>query len=91
MIDNRFIKVKAMSANNTHKKMLLSRNQSGQIAYCKTCEIVEIEIGPVSVRLHEQDLNQFCELVKQAELQLNNIHDEKFALEKLATNIERLH
>ena len=52
-----------MSTKNTHKRMQLSQNESGKIEYCEGCDVVEMEIGPVSVRLHAQDLALFSTLI----------------------------
>lgn len=59
-----------MGPKNEHKRVLLNRNQSGQVDYCDGCEVVEIAVGPVSVRLHSQDLQLFSTLIQGAVMRL---------------------
>lgn len=39
-----------------HKKVLLSGDQDTNLVYCETCQIAELTIGGISVRLNESDL-----------------------------------
>ncbi len=80
-----------MNAKNTHKRILLSKNQSGQLEYCEACDVVEIEIGPVSVRLHAQDLQLFSVLIQEAEMHLGYYKSEKSQAEINVLKMEGIH
>ncbi len=80
-----------MNRKNTHKRILLSKNQSGQLEYCETCDVVEIEIGPVSVRLHAHDLELFSALVQEAQMHLGYYKSEKSQAEMRLLKMEGVH
>lgn len=66
-----------MSPKNTHKRILLNKNQSGLVEYCEGCEVVEVEIGPVSIRLQAQELELFSTLIQEADMRLRYYNMEK--------------
>ena len=80
-----------MSPKNMHKRILLNKNQSGQVEYCEACDVVEMEIGPVSIRLHAKDLEQFSQLIKEAEMRLGFYKDEKPRFEIGNLKMEGVH
>lgn len=59
-----------MKPKNSHKRIVLNQNKSGKVEYCEGCDVVEMEIGPVSVRLHAKDLSLFSTLLQEAEMHL---------------------
>lgn len=80
-----------MNPKNTHKRFMLNKNQSGQVDYCEECNVVELEVGPVSLRLHEQDLELFSELVQDAELRLRYYKTEKAKFETQMVKVGGIH
>jgi len=66
-----------MSSKNAHKRILLNKNSSGQVEFCEACDVVEIAVGPVSIRMHAPDLEQFSALIKEAEMRLDYYNLEK--------------
>lgn len=74
-----------MSPKNTHKRMLLNRNKSGSVEYCEGCGVVEVEIGPVSIRLQAQDLELFSMLIQEADMRLRyyNMKKKRFETDRL--------
>lgn len=60
-----------MSPKSEHKRIQLNKNESGQIDYCEDCDVVELAIGAVSVRLHAADLQLFSALVREAVIRLD--------------------
>jgi hypothetical protein len=61
-----------MSPEHGHNRILLSKNSIGRLAFCEDCDVVELEIGAISLRLHAQDMPQFSALIKEAELRLHD-------------------
>lgn len=53
--------------------------------------MVELEIGPVSLRLHAQDLELFSELVQDAELRLRYYKTEKEKFETEMVKVGGIH
>jgi hypothetical protein len=80
-----------MNTKNTHKRMQLSQNESGKIEYCEGCDVVEMEIGPVSVRLHAQDLALFSTLIQEGEMHLRYYQLEKTKFEAEAIKVGGMH
>jgi hypothetical protein len=80
-----------MAPKNTHKRILLNKNQSGQVEYCEGCNVVELEVGPVSLRLYAQDLALFSALVHEAEMHLRYYKMEKKKFETTMVNVGGFH
>lgn len=80
-----------MTSKNTHKRFLLNKNQSGQIDYCEACNVVELTVGPISLRLHAQDLALFNELVQDAESRLRYYKREKAEFETEMVKLGGIH
>jgi hypothetical protein len=80
-----------MSPKNSHKRIVLNKNQSGQVEYCEACDVVELEIGAVSIRLHAQDLSLFSMLIQEAELRLRYFNMEKTRFESEMVKVGGVH
>jgi hypothetical protein len=80
-----------MSPKNTHNRIVLNKNQSGQVEYCEACDVIELEIGPVSVRLHAQDLALFSTLIQEAETRLRFYNMEKTRFETDMLKVGGMH
>lgn len=60
-----------MKSKNEHNRKQLSKNASGRIEFCEECNVVELEIGAFSIRLHAQDLSILNHLIREADFNLN--------------------
>lgn len=80
-----------MNPKNTHKRIVLNKNQSGLVEYCEGCNVVELEVGPVSLRLHAQDLELFSELIQEAEMHLRYYKMEKAKFETEMVKVGGIH
>ncbi len=80
-----------MSRKNEHKRILLNKNQSGLVEYCERCEVVEVEIGPVSIRLQAQDLELFSNLIQEADSRLRYYNMEKARFESDLVKVGGIH
>jgi hypothetical protein len=56
-----------MSKNTACTKVLLAKNEAGRAGYCEGCEVVELEIGPISLRVVAADLPIISQLIKEAD------------------------
>lgn len=66
-----------MSQKNEHRHFLLNKNQIGLVEYCEGCDVVEVEIGSVSIRLQAQDFKLFSTLIQEADSKLRYYNMEK--------------
>ena len=66
-----------MSPKNQHSRVLLAKNENGSIAYCEGCDVVELELGAVSVRVDAESLETLSGLFKDANIRLNYYRLEK--------------
>lgn len=57
---------KFMSPKNQHSRILLSKNESGAIGFCEACDVVEMEIGAISLRVDSSSLDSLSKLLKEA-------------------------
>ncbi|MDE0927013.1 MAG: hypothetical protein OR997_08140 [Methylophilaceae bacterium] len=80
-----------MNPENTHKRIQLNQNGSGKIEYCEGCDVVEMEMGPVSVRLQAQDLALFSTLIQEAEMHLRYHKLEKTKFEAGVIKVGEMH
>lgn len=66
-----------MSPKNQHSRILLAKSESGSIAFCEACDVVELEMGAISMRIDAQSLAVFSSLFKDADIRLNYYRLEK--------------
>ena len=66
-----------MRPRNQHSKILLSRNEGGAIAFCESCEVLELEIGAVSLRIDSLSLELLCQLMNEATASMKTYKQEK--------------
>ena len=60
-----------MNPKNQHARLLLAKNTAGAIAFCETCDVVEMEIGAISLRVDAESLEALSLLLKDANSRLN--------------------
>ena len=71
-----------MSPKNRHARILLAKNEGGAIAYCEGCDVVEIEIGAISLRIDAPSLEALSVLFKDADTRFDYYRLEKASVEK---------
>ena len=71
-----------MSLKNQHSRILLAKNENGSLAYCEGCDVVELELGAVSMRVDAQSLETLNSLFKVANIRLNYYRLEKAGFEQ---------
>ena len=80
-----------MDLKNKHRRILLNKNQSGSLEYCEACDVVEMEVGFVSIRLHAKDMKIFSQLIQGAEMRLNYYRLEESRYEADVLEIGEIH
>lgn len=66
-----------MGTKNQHSKILLSRNEGGAIAFCESCNVLELEIGAVSLRIDSLSLELLSQLMNEATASMKTYKQEK--------------
>ena len=51
-------------------RILLAKNAAGRIGFCENCDVAELEIGAISLRITAEDLHIVALLVKDADVRL---------------------
>jgi hypothetical protein len=63
-----------MTPKNQHARVLLAKNNAGAIAFCEACDVVEMEIGAISLRIDAESLEALSILLKDANTRLSYYH-----------------
>ncbi|HSI24199.1 MAG TPA: hypothetical protein VK952_01130 [Methylotenera sp.] len=71
-----------MIPKNQHARLLLAKNTAGAIAFCEACDVVEMEIGAISLRIDAESLEALSQLLKDANTRLNYYRLESANAEK---------
>ena len=66
-----------MRTKNQHSRVLLSRNEGGAIAYCEGCDVMELEIGAISLRIDSSSLELLSKLMNEATASMKTYQQEK--------------
>ena len=66
-----------MTPNPQHSRILLAKNTSGSIAFCESCDVIELEIGSISMRIDAPSLEVLSLLLKDADIRLSYYRLEK--------------
>ena len=73
-------------------RVLLAKNEAGRVGYCEGCDVVELEIGAMSLRIDAKDLHFLANLFKDADVRLAYYRLEKdYEQPKPAANIGHVH
>lgn len=67
------------AANNQASclRVLLSKNESGQIVFCENCNVAELELGAISLRVEADTLQALRGLLADAVTRLSLYQHEK--------------
>ncbi|WP_200876862.1 DUF6686 family protein [Methylotenera sp. L2L1] len=58
-------------------RILLSKNESGQIVFCENCNVAELELGAISLRIDAGTLHTLKALLADADTRLALYQQEK--------------
>ena len=71
-----------MTPENQHTRILLAKNTAGAIAFCESCDVIEMEIGAISLRIDAESLEALSVLLKDADIRLSYYRLEQASTEK---------
>jgi hypothetical protein len=71
------VKEDVMDKKESCIRILLAKNAAGRVGFCETCDAVELEIGPMSLRIVADDLHYLAQLIKEADIRLSYYRLEK--------------
>lgn len=60
-----------MKQNESCKRVLLAGEHGCRVVYCEACQVAELEIGALSLRLEESSLHQVHKTLEQALIKLS--------------------
>jgi ABC-type transporter Mla MlaB component len=66
-----------MKPRSQHTRILLSRNEGGAIAFCESCDVLELEVGAVSLRIDSSSLELLSKLMHEATASMKTYKQEK--------------
>ena len=69
-----------MTPKNQHARILLAKNTAGAVAFCEGCDVVEMEIGAISLRIDAESLEALSILLKDADVRLSYYRLEKASI-----------
>lgn len=55
-----------MSVENLCHRILLAKNQGCKVVYCEECDVTELEVDSMSLRVESESLVQLFEVLKEA-------------------------
>ena len=55
------------------EKLILAEGLGARLIYCKNCDVIELEIGAVSLRLSPNHVQQIANVMMKASLRLDRI------------------
>jgi uncharacterized membrane-anchored protein YhcB (DUF1043 family) len=61
---------------NPCTKVILAENLGLRLIYCSECEVVELEIGAISVRLSPNAIQRIANIMMKASLKLDKVKHE---------------
>lgn len=79
-----------MKTKNQHSKIILSENAGGAIAFCESCNVLELEVGPISLRIDTASLGLLSELINEAAVSMKTYKQER-AIFRQAMQVFDLH
>lgn len=60
-----------MRKNESCRRVVLAGENGCRVVFCEACEVAELELGAMSVRLEESSLHQLHETLSQALIKLS--------------------
>lgn len=59
-----------MKKDSACSRILLAKNIAGRVGFCEDCDVVELELGAMSLRIAAEDLHFVALLIKDADVRL---------------------
>ena len=59
--------------NDACDKLILAEGLGVRLVYCKNCDVIELELGAISVRLSPNHVQQIANIMMKASLKLDRM------------------
>ena len=59
--------------NDACDKLILAEGLGVRLIYCKNCDVIELELGAISVRLNPNHVQQIANVMMKASLRLDRM------------------
>jgi hypothetical protein len=79
-----------MPLQKTCDRILLAGSEGCRILYCESCNIAELEIGALSLRLEVNVFQTMHELIYESLQKISLVQQAKFTQEKLITQLRKI-
>ena len=76
--------------NDPCEKLILAEGLGVRLIYCKNCDVIELEIGAISLRLAPNHIQQIANVMMKASLQLDRVVNVKSTYASMK-NMQHLH
>jgi hypothetical protein len=76
--------------NDPCEKLILAESLGVRLIYCKNCNVIELEIGAISMRLAPTHMQQVANLMMKASLKLDRMVNVQNA-PNIEKNMQQLH
>lgn len=68
------IRLETVMSQSACTKIELANSLGLRLLYCKTCEVVELEIGAISLKLNPDMIQRMANMMMKASLKLNHVN-----------------
>ncbi len=65
--------MKNYTTNDPCEKLILAESFGARLIYCKNCDVVELEIGAISLKLSPNHVQQIANIMMKASLRLDRM------------------
>ena len=72
--------------NDPCEKLILAEGIGVRLIYCKNCDVIELEIGAISLRISPAHIQQIANVLMRASLRL----DRMVNLQNTSNNVENM-
>jgi hypothetical protein len=72
--------------NDPCEKLILAEGIGVRLIYCKNCDVIELEIGAISLRIAPAHIQQIANVLMRASLRL----DRMVNVQNTSTNVENM-
>ena len=76
--------------NDPCEKIILAESLGVRLIYCKNCDVIELEIGAISMRLAPAHMQQVANIMMKASLKLDRMVNLHSATNNVS-NMQHLH
>ncbi len=73
----------SINPKKTHAKTLLAGNDDGNVVYCESCNVLELSLGALTLRLNPESLHSLSSVLNLAKIRLDQLQNYASAKESV--------